>query len=261
MSRFLQVCFVFLAVLNTALVVQAHSGCPAATVGGPYRKLVSNTGYRKVEGNITLPTVNLIDSPSDTDTTPDDVGYIHFGGSAWNSAHTQHTEIDAGLKLEIIPGNAQSYKWRPFVAVSGVGEIAFPDKPFIDPGTAVTLRFFVDSTADGYVKLQVVYGANTWTSQAITAPYWTNAGTYQQLKRVNSIGQKFPGEKGSSINSAQWTNLLLGNQTTSGYWTDTKTTSVCTQPTSAADPSPFVVNVVTNLLYYSETITINTLNW
>lgn len=239
--------------------IQAHSGCPSATVGGPYRKLVSNTGYRKAEGNITLPTVNLVDF--DGDGKPDDVGYIHFGGSAWNSAHTIHTEIDAGMKLEIIPGNAQSYKWRPFISVSGVGEIALTNKPFIDPGTPITLRFFVDSTADGYVKIQVVYNGTTWTSQQISAPYWTNAGTYQQLKRVNSLGQRFPGNKGSSVDSAHWTNLLLGNQTTSGYWTSAKTTSVCTQPSGTADPSPYVVDVLVNAAYYDETITINTLNW
>ncbi|MCU1289501.1 MAG: hypothetical protein JWN60_1730 [Acidobacteria bacterium] len=249
----------FFMLLNLSVFADAHSGCPGAMVGGPYRKLVSNTGYRKVEGNITLPNATLLDF--DGDGKPDDVGYIHFGGSAWNSAHTAHTEIDAGLKLEFIPGNAQSYKWRPFIAVSGTGEVALPNKPFIDPGTAVTLRVFVDSTADGYVKIQLVYNGITWTSEPIAAPYWTNAGTYQQLKRVNSLGQRFPGNKGSSIETARWTNLMLGNPTTLGQWTAAKTATVCTQPSGTADPSPFVVDVLVNASYYDETITINTANW
>jgi hypothetical protein len=259
MKPAIKLSLVLIALLNFSICIQAHSSCPGALVGGPYRKLVSNTGYRKVEGNITLPSVNLLDF--DGDGKPDDVGYIHFGGSAWNSAHTAHTEIDAGMKLEIIPGNAQSYKWRPFVSVSGVGEIALTNKPFLDPGTPVTMRFFVDSTADGYVKIQVVYNSTTWTSQQIAAPYWTNAGTYQQLKRVNSLGQRFPGNIGSSVASARWTNVLLGTPTTSGYWTAAKTSAACTQPNGAADPSPFVVDVLVNASYYDETITINTLNW
>ncbi len=239
--------------------VKAHSSCPGALVSGPYRKVVSNTGYRKIEGNITLPIVNLSDF--DGDGKPDDVGYIHFGGSAWNSTHTAHTEIDAGMKLEIIPGNAQSYKWRPFVAVSGVGEIVLTGKPFIDAGTPVTMKFFVDSAADGYIKIQVIYGGIIWTSQAISAPYWTNAGTNQQLKRVNSLGQRFPGNVGSTVASARWTNILLGNQTSSGFWTSAKTSLVCTQPNGTGDPSPFVVDISANFSYYDETITINTLNW
>lgn len=252
--------WLFLVFFGASAEFFAQGTCPAATGGGPYRKIISTQGFRKVDGNITLPSVSLVDYLNN-DGKPDDVAYIHMGGTAWNAAKTSQTEVDAGLKLEIIPGNTQSYKWRPFIAVSNYGENPYPDKPFIEPGTPVTLRFFVDPTQDNYVKLQVIAAGVNWTSPAVYAPNFTNAGTYQQLKRVNSLGQKTPGYKGSSVNAAQWTNLTLYNQTAGFAWDGARTSMACTQPTTANDPAPYVVNVTTHTTYSSETISINTNNW
>jgi len=112
-----------------------------------------------------------------------------------------------------------------------------------------------------YVRLAVVYGSNTLVSPAVAAPYWTNAGTRQQMKRVNSLGQIYPGRKGSWVGAARWTNLTLYTRDRASLWTSDCTYSGCTEPKSSVDPDPRVVQVTMGVAHYDESIAIDTNNW
>lgn len=227
--------------------------CPNWSQGGPYRKLIAKAGYRKIEGYVALPSSANISIKASSG----DGAYNHVGGTG-----NKGSEVDAGVYYK-----AGQTGFRPFMstwdALSGQG--SWTDGTLMIPlGTQVFLRFYIPS--DNQVTLYVQYTDSSGMirseqiSKGVSGFPQNGSGVY--LKRVTSIAQPTPGNKGSYQLNVRWGGVTLFTTTASQLWTSTQTHLVCVEPEHGIeDASPYVVAWTTTNPYYDEVVSVDTRNF
>jgi hypothetical protein len=170
---------------------------------GPFRRVTSRPGaYNQMSAILGLPGTTDV---KDFETQPSgDMAYMYVGG--WGSGSPGKT-VDSGLKH-----NTDRNTWEPFIAVEGVGLIAFDKVDYVDPanrtlfkpGTSVTLKFGISrsaKTSKDYIYLNVS-GTNTSNITAritlgmsvqahVGLSGWRYDAADIVLKRLTTIGQLF----------------------------------------------------------------------
>ncbi|MET4560125.1 YrpD family protein [Lysinibacillus parviboronicapiens] len=186
------------------LVLLIPTQADAASTGtGPYRKVLSNSGYSWMSTNVYIPGGNDVSYGNSTDT-----GYIYLGG------HSGSVEVDAGLQHSPTLDN-----WAPFISVNGTRPSSGTSTTRFKSGQTVFMKFYV--TSDNTVELSVSGIATDGVKRTVvvnaTANGWKKSGTGNSLKRVTSIaqvgGDNFASK--SYLKNVYWSDATIGTSSTS----------------------------------------------
>ncbi|HAG10757.1 MAG TPA: hypothetical protein DCK76_05100 [Desulfotomaculum sp.] len=200
---------------------------------GPYRKVLSKSGYSRLIANIYLPA-----KPNEAVMTPSatsgDKGYIYTG------AVTSGGQIDMGLALNYEAGPAPTNEtWGMFV--TGASSVITPDYGNYKMGTSVYMKYYTPQNnqaalyCSGYDKAGNP-SIHTLVVAVSTSLNFKTSGVGMQIKRITSIGQIKNHQDlttGSFIKNVGWSNVKIG--TTSGsevLMNSSNTSSMCGYKTS-----------------------------
>lgn len=204
---------------------------------GPYRRVLSKTGYSRLTANIYLPDKYLNEAYMKPGLPIPDKGYIYTG------AVTTGGQIDMGLALNYDYGTTSTMEtWGMFI----VGDNGDNDANFgnFKMGTTVFLKYYTpsDNTAALYVSGVAKDGsplAITLTAQIPSYKGFKVNGTGMQIKRITSIGQDTEDlTTGSYIKNVHWSNVKIG--TTSESFVGYKTSNVLVDYFSQSDEKVWV---------------------
>jgi hypothetical protein len=221
--------------------------------GGPYRKVASKAGYRKVEGSITLPT------SANAFVVSGEGLWNHVGGTGSNGS-----EVDAGFTLQ--PG--KNYWFADISAWdAATGQKVYGTLPTltIPQGTNVFFRFYIspDYRCNLYYQFKDASGVTrSETIYVNNVSGFLQGGSNVYLKRVSSIAQPTAPatNSGSYQLNAAWSNMTLFATTQSFTWTSDLTFRSAFEPThDTEDPSSYVVTGPGTIT--SETVGVDTRNY
>lgn len=208
---------------------------------GAYRRVKSNSGYRKVEGYVNT-TSNFKLNPRVPD-GPNTVPYLYLGASSSTG------ELDAGLLY-----NLYYQAWTPFIKESGKDLVGYSDDLKIASGKQVFLRFYIEAT-NRVVLYVAPSGGNAKTFVFDTEKTtWNPNGTGVKMKRLTSFAQNEGHQDfttGEYFYGSKWLNLYIANTSTMTLWDSSKTSE------RIAYPNTTVVKINTIHQDYEEAVDID----
>jgi len=199
-----------------------------ASTYSPYRRVISNEGYRKIEGTIVLPKSGDITGIN----VSGEAAYNYFGLKT-NSGQ----DCEQGLYTQ--PGFNGGFKvYHSFLPGGGWVADNWPSSP-IPAGTSVFMRYYVPEDGESALYISYSGGSNTFVYPVTGL---RKDGLYQKMRRVTSF---LVNDMGSINNNNIWKSIYIATPSDNHLWT--------TSDTYSSTATSYCTPVYTNK-YYNETV-------